>query len=353
MATLINTGNLRPKLVIEGNPQRAIVFLFHGFDDTASSWAFLAEALAQSLPYVTFILPTAPRQAKSGASWFLQDYCGRPPDIEQTRLEILELVETECCQRHVPLNHVIFFGISQGAWMASWVALQLPICCSGLVLFSGGTHDALEINEMAKRTPVLHCMGANDPVVSPSDMRKCSGQLRRAGLRVRYVEFPGLGHEIAGEAIESALQFIRSVIPRANQDQTRTWNQSLAGEIKRLHSLHSPTVQVGQHTAKGINRALAATDRVATDRVEFWDSEGDRLAFSLAQNGGVNEYCNGRLVVSQLQELRIDRTSGACDDGEGTFTLPVPERGRTIEALRALFTASGARVVFVDVNKNK
>jgi len=84
---------------------------------------------------------------------------------------------------------------------------------------------------------------------------------------------------------------------------------------------------------------------------QFKDSDGDRLVFARLLGGGVAEYCNGRLVVSSIKKLRVDRDSGNCDDGSGTFTIPSDRLQATLDELLALL--KGAGVVWEDAGSGR
>jgi len=72
-------------------------------------------------------------------------------------------------------------------------------------------------------------------------------------------------------------------------------------------------------------------------RLELIDSDGDRLVFVRLLDGGIAEYCNGKLVVASIMKMRVNRGSGYCDDGSGTFTVPADK----IKELHALLTEAG------------
>jgi len=65
-------------------------------------------------------------------------------------------------------------------------------------------------------------------------------------------------------------------------------------------------------------------------QVELTDTDGDHLVFVRLLGGGVAEYCNGELVMAALRGLSINKHSGLCDDGEGSFTCPPESRSATL-----------------------
>uniref|UniRef100_A0A7S4WAK1 Phospholipase/carboxylesterase/thioesterase domain-containing protein n=1 Tax=Alexandrium monilatum TaxID=311494 RepID=A0A7S4WAK1_9DINO len=184
----------RPLLSVEARePATGLVVFLHGFGDSAYGMRGIAEAWAGKLPHVEFLLPTAPIYAGCRTSWFGVSGCGHPLGIERPWVEILELVEAFCSRRAIPTRRVVFIGFSQGAGMASWVALPLPRRCGGLVLLGGLAFEGTGISEEARTTPVLYCTGAGDNLVPPSETRRCRDQLRGLGFRVDYAEHPGQG----------------------------------------------------------------------------------------------------------------------------------------------------------------
>jgi len=80
--------------------------------------------------------------------------------------------------------------------------------------------------------------------------------------------------------------------------------------------------------------------------VEIMDTDGDHLLFVRLLGGGVAEYCNGNLVVASLKTMHIQKHSGRCNDGSGSFTIPVKDRASKIGELEHLFNQEAVAIVF-------
>lgn len=80
--------------------------------------------------------------------------------------------------------------------------------------------------------------------------------------------------------------------------------------------------------------------------VKITDTDGDHLVFVRLPGGGVAEYCNGELVVASLKTLRIHKHSGLCEDGSGSFTIPVDGRATKLDELEHLLGQEGVTIVF-------
>lgn len=229
----------RPLVVVDPRqPQTGLLLLLHGLGDSGRGMRSLAEGWAASLPHVKFVVPSAPVYPGEGgrpqSSWFGRDQAGRTSGISRPWCELLQFIESDRVRHGVPLSRVVFVGFSQGAYMSSWAALQMPRACGGLVLLSGGVPGGLKVTEEAKKTPVLYCTGAQDPIVTTSTTRSARDTLRYYGFQVSYFEYPNLGHSIDREEVEFVLGFLRTVLPQQAAEPTEAQGFSLAADIRRL-----------------------------------------------------------------------------------------------------------------------
>lgn len=202
-------------------PPTAIVVVLHGSGGNGSNLQGLAEQWTLALPYVKFLLPSAPLFTHSSkrqptSYWYQLDTKKKPIGIEMAWCGVLEALEHSCLQYNVPLSRVAFVGFSLGSSFASFVALQLPEACAGVAMLSGGVpHKLMNIPDWSKKTAVLICGGTNDPVVSFDKLKQYSYNfLRDHGFKVEWQEYQGQGHTISEREISDVGMFLQLWLPR-------------------------------------------------------------------------------------------------------------------------------------------
>ncbi len=143
-----------------------------------------------TLGHVKFILPTAPMRPVTlnmghrMNAWYdiaqLDDRTHDPnTGIEQSANYIKGLIEEEQSKTGIPLSRIALAGFSQGGAMSLFTGLQdeyIPASdeggrLAGLLIMSGylPKASAFKLSDKLKETPVLHCHGSADQVVSPSE----------------------------------------------------------------------------------------------------------------------------------------------------------------------------------------
>lgn len=205
----------RPLLRIEPRQRKAgLVIILHGAGGSARCFQDLAEAWASELPHVKVVMPTAPVRGAMTA-WFGRDRrSGALVNYQSLWSEIVGMIKAE----RVPISRVVLLGFSAGALMASWVALNLPKPCGGLVLLSGLAHSKRlpepRLAEGVAQTPVLYCVGSDDAQIPPHACRGSCTQLQDWGFdQVQFVELPGMGHEVNEAEADLVLDFLRASLP--------------------------------------------------------------------------------------------------------------------------------------------
>lgn len=115
----------------------ATIVLMHGLGDSASGWESTADMLADQMPHIKFILPTAanrPISLNMGMSmpgWY--DIKSLGPDkhldpcdgIEDSRQIILDILEKEHVEVGMPYHRMLLAGFSQGGAMSLYTGLQV------------------------------------------------------------------------------------------------------------------------------------------------------------------------------------------------------------------------------------
>ncbi|MFN4065749.1 MAG: alpha/beta hydrolase [Thermosynechococcus sp.] len=113
----------------------------------------------------------------------------------------------------IDLSRTILGGFSQGGALTLAVGLALPL--AGLVVFSGYLVRPPVV--AATSPPVLMIHGTADPVVPFASAQASWQALQAAGVKGTFHALP-MAHEINGEAIAIARQFIEKTLPNINSN---------------------------------------------------------------------------------------------------------------------------------------
>ena len=214
-------------------PAWALVLL-HGLGASGHDLAPLAEALAPALPgAVRVVLPHAPpRPVTLNGGWIMPawyDIAGLDADapedeegVKRAARMVRGLLDRERL-RGIPARRVVLGGFSQGAALASWLAVRLPERLGAVLAFSG--YPLLRGGWRGVRAPaglaafVAH--GRADEVVPVEAGRMLAGLLRDAGCRTEWHEH-GEGHVVPEPAMEAARAFLQKVLPEPSSSSTST-----------------------------------------------------------------------------------------------------------------------------------
>jgi phospholipase/carboxylesterase len=229
-----------PDSGVSRSPPRAVVVLCHGFgapgDDLVGLHAELLHA-APSLASARFIFPQAPLSLAAqgyadGRAWWFIDMAKlqhlavqsadavkefrrvEPEGMPKARAMMLKLVDDVCAATGVGINKVILGGFSQGAMLATDVALRLPEAPRALVALSG---TLLMEDVWAKKAkaraglPVFQSHGEQDPVLAFSAATALKDTLVAGGLAVEFHRFRG-GHGIPGEVLNALAAFLKKSV---------------------------------------------------------------------------------------------------------------------------------------------
>src|SRR5262249_32741791 len=100
-------------------------------------------------------------------------------------------------------------GFSQGSMMALQVAPRRARAVAGVVGFSGALVDGGTLAAEARsRSPMLLVHGEADPVVPFESLAAAEAGLAAAGIPVRTIAGPGLGHSIDEVGLRSGGAFL-------------------------------------------------------------------------------------------------------------------------------------------------
>jgi lysophospholipase-2 len=193
------------------------------------------QQLITQMPYVKFILPTAPTQpvtlnmGMSMPSWY--DIVGLDErsneechGIIQSRDRIHDILRKEH-NRGVPYSRMSLAGFSQGGALCLYAGLSLLSSnkLAGILVLSGYLAGAstFQLTPGLEDVPILHLHGSSDPIVAYSLAHKSKESLSIKGIKNYEIKtYPGMQHTAIQEEIEDALNFLRTILPPVD-DQSR------------------------------------------------------------------------------------------------------------------------------------
>jgi predicted esterase len=236
-------------------PHSAAVIFSHGLGDTGEGWAYSFMEMAERLPHVLFLFPTArtmPVTCNGGMampSWY--DIAGLDinrlkmdaPGIEESALMIQCMAELEAYNiaaelptppdapkdgapsyRALAAGRVVLGGFSQGGALTMYAAHTCDLELGGMVVLSGYCTQlknlmALNTNENSN-APLLMCHGTADGVVpfplakeSFEWVTKESNGVRRPTATSTFMPLSGVGHESSEDEMAAVEAFIAKQLP--------------------------------------------------------------------------------------------------------------------------------------------
>lgn len=221
-------------------PPRAAVILCHGFGAPGNDLVGLGPELARALPQlrdVRFYFPAAPLTLEGGwgdsRAWWLIDIMAiqrlandpaaqrefrkvEPEGMAAARKAMLALVQEVANQTQLPMNKLILGGFSQGAMIATDVALRLEEAPGGLVALSGTLliEDVWRARAKARAAlPVFQSHGRQDPVLPYPAAEWLRDLFVEAGMQLEFVPFDG-GHTIGPNALLKLGAFLARQVSR-------------------------------------------------------------------------------------------------------------------------------------------
>jgi phospholipase/carboxylesterase len=207
-------------LTIEPASGRAdyAVVMHHGVGADASSFLSVARALAPSVPQAAFLVPDGFSPFDGGGSgrqWFsVRDVteANRPARVKKAANEISAWLDAALAARGLGPDRVVLVGFSQGAILASYLAVHRSPRPLAVVSLSGRfADDAAPSAPSGESVPVLLVHGARDPVMPVALAHEAEQALSLRGARVTVRIQPTLGHGVNDAAIAEVSTFLRGL----------------------------------------------------------------------------------------------------------------------------------------------
>ncbi|MCD2200773.1 alpha/beta fold hydrolase [Halobacterium sp. KA-4] len=177
----------------------AVVVLLHGRGATAQGVVNLAEPLYRH--GVTFVAPDAARSRWYPYSSFAPIERNEPH--VSSALTAVDRVLADVREWGVPIEDVVLFGFSQGAFLASEYAARNPRRYGGVAALSGGLLGA-EVDPSDYRgsldgAPVFLGVGDDDPNVPVERVHETAAVFCELDGDVTQRVYEGVGHEVTDD----------------------------------------------------------------------------------------------------------------------------------------------------------
>jgi phospholipase/carboxylesterase len=194
----------------------ALVLLVHGFGADGNDLIDLAAVWAEVLPDALFVAPHAPEPchgAPFGRQWFpLWDRSAGQlqAGVESAAATLGQFVAAEVARLALPPGRVALMGYSQGAMTVLEAGLRGAVPDAACILaYSGGMIGTLP---PLARPAVLLVHGEADDVVPVSASRRAEATLLEAGVPVRALYRPGLGHGLDEVGLAAGAEVLRGIL---------------------------------------------------------------------------------------------------------------------------------------------
>jgi phospholipase/carboxylesterase len=218
-----------------GEQPRLAVVLCHGYGALGTDLVGLAQPLlaaaGQVGQKVALVFPAAPLDLgeeglPGGRAWWPVDLdrlinrrtpellaqfrkmC--PPGLMQSRELLVSLLNDAGRRFHLTADRFVLGGFSQGAMLATDVALRLKKKPAGLCILSGALINEVEWRQLAGergRLAVLQSHGQNDSILTFGQALSLNRLLVDGGADVEFLPFAG-DHEIPVEVLHRMVHFV-------------------------------------------------------------------------------------------------------------------------------------------------
>ncbi|HYO98144.1 MAG TPA: dienelactone hydrolase family protein [Polyangiaceae bacterium] len=219
----------------KGRGDGPVVVLLHGYGAPGTDLVPLADAIRVPSS-VRFVFPMAPIVLAPGIpdefaarAWWPIDMLALqvaiasgqhraiaqqdPAGLTEAREQVLALLEALENELRVAPEQIVLGGFSQGAMLATDVALRSDRRLAGLVILSGTLMAEPVWNvrvPLRRGLPVLQSHGASDPILPFAAAETLQQRLTEAGLPVKWMPFAG-GHGIPAPVLAELGRFIAAL----------------------------------------------------------------------------------------------------------------------------------------------
>ena len=186
--------------------------------------------MARQMPYMKFILPTAPTRRVTMnmgmpmPAWY--DITGldersneNSPGLEDSVEIIRKILESEHKSSGLPYSRMMLGGFSMGGALSLFTGMSMPSPSqklAGIAVLSGYLVAAkkLKVTKGLESTPIFHGHGTSDPLVIHSNAVKSKQYMLEHGVTSYQLKsYQGMQHTVIPEEIRDWLNFCVGVLP--------------------------------------------------------------------------------------------------------------------------------------------
>lgn len=209
----------------KGDIQKAVIML-HGYGSKGKEMLSLAPFVAGKIQNTIFYAPNAPIKFEFGYKWFdlddradasiyeQFDYLQKMTQEAKAVLpSVLDFIDKVAQKHNLKSNQITLMGFSQGGLLALMSGLLYRDCLAGVIGASAipvSINNALSLDEVKNKPPVLLTHGMADDVVSFVGMQISQNTLKNIGCEVKTYAVPGMGHQVDNGCIDAMVKFVNS-----------------------------------------------------------------------------------------------------------------------------------------------
>lgn len=205
-----------------GCPPEQLFFFLHGWGADGENLLDIALSLSHDFPMAEFHLPNAPYPCEAntqGYQWFSLSDESHETLLEQVE-DVSDIVEHYIREKtehaHINPKNVILFGFSQGAMLATHLALTRPNLCGVVTAYSGKLVGVPAVTT-DERVPMILIHGDDDLVIPVEAMIESYHTLKELGVPADAYRMAGLAHGINQSGLELGHRFIKEHLKLGEQ----------------------------------------------------------------------------------------------------------------------------------------
>jgi phospholipase/carboxylesterase len=189
---------------------RAAMILLHGRGASAEDIMTVGTELAQ--PGFAYLAPQA-----AGNAWYPNPFTAPLETNEPYLSSAIEVVETllERVEATIPASRVILLGFSQGACLTLEFAVRHARRYGGVVGLSGGLigpdGSPRDYQGELEGTPAFLGCSDVDPHIRADRVLEAGEVFKRMGARVTVRLYPGMGHTVNQDEIDSVREIVEAI----------------------------------------------------------------------------------------------------------------------------------------------